>query len=320
MKLLLVSPWENRWIGYMKSWFGAKGHEVMWTKQPDPNAFLRWADCVVIGWANEHAVAITKLPKLVPTVCYLRSYELMEGAIATQVDWEKIDAQIFVNPWMQTIARKLKIPERNPHMIPNAIDLTPWPLQPHGPGKKLAFVADISFKKGLELLAQVFLALPEEYELHLAGRLYQGCQRTFGSFQHLIKAAGADRRVFMHGAVGDVATWLQDKSYLLCTSPVEGCPNNVLEAMACGIKPVIFNFPGALELFPAHLVFNTIAQAIGMIANRSSETLSDKWLEYSAPSYREYVELRFSPDILYGQLETLLLQLLETQKPQEAVA
>src|SRR5574341_914614 len=106
-KLLLVSPWENRWVISMTSWFTAHGYEVHWTQQAEPNAFLRWADVVLIGWANELAVAITKLPKLVPTICYLRSYELMENAIATQVDWSKIDAQIFVNPWMQTMAKKL---------------------------------------------------------------------------------------------------------------------------------------------------------------------------------------------------------------------
>ena len=310
MKLLIVSPWENRFVTTMRAWFTAHGHDVQWTKQPDPNTFLRWADCVVIGWANEHAVALTKLPKLVPTVCYLRSYELMEGGIATQVDWSKIDAQIFVNPWMQTMAKRLKIPERNPHVIPNAVDLDAFPLQPHGPGKKLAFVSDISFKKGLELLAQVFLALPDDYELHLAGRLYPGCQRTFGSFQHLLKAAKADQRVFMHGYQTDIPKFLADKHYLLCTSPVEGCPNNVLEAMACGVKPVIFNFPGADALFEPDALFTTVHQAVEMILHG----------DYRSNEYREYVVEHHSPAVIYSQLETLLLDLVKAPQPQEAVA
>src|SRR5574341_353833 len=100
---------------------------------------------------------------------------------------------------MQTMAKKLKIPERAPQVIPNAVDLDLFPLQSHGHGTRLAFVADLSFKKGLELLAQIFLALPEEYELHIAGRMTPGCQRSFGSFQHLLKAAGRDLHVIMHG-------------------------------------------------------------------------------------------------------------------------
>jgi len=49
MKILVVSPWENRWIGYMKKWFGERGHEVQWTDSPKPAAFLRWADVVILG-------------------------------------------------------------------------------------------------------------------------------------------------------------------------------------------------------------------------------------------------------------------------------
>jgi hypothetical protein len=38
--------------------------------------------------------------------------------------------------------------------------------------------------------------------------------------------------------------WLDSKNYLITTSISEGLPNNVLESLAKGIKPIIRDYPG----------------------------------------------------------------------------
>ena len=80
--------------------------------------------------------------------------------------------------------------------------------------------------------------------------------------------------------------------------------------MALGIKPVIFHFPGAESLFEPDLLFRTVAQAMSMIQGG----------EYRSGEYREYVVEHHSPAVIYSQLETLLLNLVKAQQPQEAVA
>lgn len=310
MKILLVSPWRNRWVDYMKRWFEAHGHELQWTDSPKPIAFLRWADIVVFGWANEHAEQLTALPfKFIPYVCFIRSYELLENCPARKVHWDKIDRAIFVNPAMGKLAEAqgISLPLQKRLFIPNAVDLEEWPLQPHGPGKNLAFVADLSFKKGLQLLAQVFMALPKSYHLHLAGERYVTSRRDVDSFLHILTETGVVDRVHFHGRVENLQEWFKDKDYIISTSPIEGCPNNVLEAMACGIKPVIYSWPGAVELFRGYpdpgdfaLTFRTVQEAVGKITDSS----------YEAAAYRAFVESRFSPDLVYGALLKELENLL----------
>ena len=92
------------------------------------------------------------------------------------------------------------------------------------------------------------------------------------------------RKVYIYGQLEpeEMNLWLEDKNYLLSTAISEGCPNNVIEAMAKGIKPVIHNWPGAKEMFP-DLVFDTILEAKDMLSG----------YEYDSQNYRDRVEKRF---------------------------
>jgi hypothetical protein len=54
----------------------------------------------------------------------------------------------------------------------------------------------------------------------------------------------------------------------------------LLEAMACGLKPVIHNFPGAEEIFPSEFLFNISEEFCEQI-------LSDT---YEPKGYRRFVE------------------------------
>lgn len=89
----------------------------------------------------------------------------------------------------------------------------------------------------------------------------------------------------MYGHVGDIDLWLEDKNYLLCTAISEGCPNNVIEAMAKGIKPVVHNWPGSESLFRGY-VFNTVDEAVDMMSPQSP---------YRSGAYHNFA------DVIYGK-------------------
>ena len=57
----------------------------------------------------------------------------------------------------------------------------------------------------------------------------------------------------------------------------------VLEAMAAGIKPVIFNFPGAAELFGSDYLFTTPEAFCRRICEP----------HYDSATYRSFVERRY---------------------------
>ena len=63
--------------------------------------------------------------------------------------------------------------------------------------------------------------------------------------------------------------------YCLSTSISEGNPNNVIEAMAKGIKPVVHYWPGAETQFKPWL-FRSVYEAVAEISGGEYE--SDKYL------------------------------------------
>jgi glycosyltransferase involved in cell wall biosynthesis len=90
----------------------------------------------------------------------------------------------------------------------------------------------------------------------------------------------------------DVATWLEDKHYLVSASIVEGHPVSVLEAMARGLKPVIHVYPGCRDCFPAEYLWRTLDEFCERI-------LMDP---YRPAEYRDYVATNFS---LRRQLDSI---------------
>jgi hypothetical protein len=58
----------------------------------------------------------------------------------------------------------------------------------------------------------------------------------------------------------------------------------VLEGMACGLKPVIHNFPGADQIFPSEFLFN--------ISEEFCRQICSDW--YEPRAYRRVIEERYS--------------------------
>jgi hypothetical protein len=84
--------------------------------------------------------------------------------------------------------------------------------------------------------------------------------------------------------------------YCLSTSISEGNPNNVLEAMAKGIKPIVHAWPGVETQFDSDMIWRTIDQAALSVV---SET-------YESERYRTLVSERFSLDNIEAALDIAL--------------
>jgi len=77
---------------------------------------------------------------------------------------------------------------------------------------------------------------------------------------------------------------LSDKCYIASTSVIESQGMGILEGMACGLKPVVHNFPGSEEIFGSEFLFNTTEEFCGRILSA----------EYEPRRYRLFVEERYS--------------------------
>ena len=257
MRIQIITPFDMQWVeGYKKVF---EGHEVHWTKSPIEDHF---DDVIIFMWMDSATRDfINNNPKQCTYIVFCRRYEIYNFD-PKDIDWDKVDKVIFVNDYLAEIFK-----ERTgvtPEVIYNGIDPDKWAFKERGHGKKIAWVGYINKKKNLPLALQIMAELPRDYELHVAGGIQ--CNETMDYLMHLGKAMQIN--VFLHGHVDDMDTWLEDKNYLLSTAISEGSPNNVIEAMAKGIKPIVHAWPGAYPQFGVH-VFDAIEDAAEMMRPKS---------------------------------------------------
>jgi glycosyltransferase involved in cell wall biosynthesis len=73
----------------------------------------------------------------------------------------------------------------------------------------------------------------------------------------------------------------------------------ILEAMSCGLKPVIHNFPGAKEIFPSGYLFNIAEEFCDRILSAS----------YEPQQYRRLVEEKYSQKDQWAKINNILIQI-----------
>ncbi|MGD9245800.1 MAG: glycosyltransferase, partial [Desulfobacterales bacterium] len=254
-------------------------------------AAVQWADVVWIEWANELAIALTNHPTLLDDkhiICRLHSYEALAGFVQ-KVKWEKIDDLIFVAEHIKDIVLQqdpsLHSKVTNILLIPNGVNLDKLVFRNRSKGKNLAYLGHINYKKGPMLLLHAFRELLQadtKYRLFIAGDFQDARYQLY--FNQMIKEMDLARSIQFDGWVDDVAHWLEDKHYIVCTSVLEGHPVGIMEAMACGLKPVIHNFVGARDIYPEKYLWNTISEFSQIIT-------SD---DYSSIEYKNYIEKYYS--------------------------
>jgi len=258
-------------------------------------AAVATADIVWLEWANELTIEVTnKLADLLAdrrVIVRLHSYELFAG-LAAAVRWDMVDDVIFVGAHIRDLAKRFCPPlfeqvERI-HVIPNGIELDRFPLAASRPaGKNLAFVANLSFKKGPMLLLHAFKALVDAdpgFRLFLAGRVDQ--PRYAFYIDHLVRLWGLEDHVRHDGYVEEISTWLADKDFIVCTSPIEGQGLGILEAAARGLRPLVHHFVGADAVYPPSWLWSTIDEFVAMATSPGRER----------ETYRAFVAERYGKD------------------------
>jgi glycosyltransferase involved in cell wall biosynthesis len=116
----------------------------------------------------------------------------------------------------------------------------------------LVYVGRFVESKGLvELVAAFSRLAAQRPQLHLA-LVGDGVMKQ--RLVSLVQASGARDRVLMPGGMAphDVARWINASDLLVLPSWSEGCPNVVVEALACGRPVVATDVGGTREIVNAH--------------------------------------------------------------------
>jgi glycosyltransferase involved in cell wall biosynthesis len=144
------------------------------------------------------------------------------------------------------------VPEDRIRIIPNGIDSERFrpmdqrearaqlslPLE----GRRVVFVGNFAPVKGLPVLLEAASRMPDEMSFSLVG---DGSQRV--ELAALIKRLGLSGRATLVGRVPHQAIplWMNAGDVFCLPSASEGCPNVVVEALACG-RPVVASRVGGI--------------------------------------------------------------------------
>lgn len=216
------------------------------------DAHFVWPDGVAVGiMARELGIPYTitlrgKLYECLPFAS--RRRQCAEALI-------RASAVISVSSRLAEEAFKWGVPAERMAVIPNGVD--PARFHPRdklacrselglpGKGRLLVTVAHLGHRKGHHEVTRALSGLPEDVRLMIVGGPAQG-----GNAEHLLKVAseaGVAHRLILPGAqpYERVPLYFGAADASVLASYREGCPNAVLESLACG-RPVVASDVGSV--------------------------------------------------------------------------
>lgn len=164
----------------------------------------------------------------------------------------------------------------------------------------------LDWQKGFDLLIEAFARLHPEHGDCVLEILGEGPERP--NLQRLVEQHGLEERVLLTGWVAEPAAVLRRADLFVLPSRLEGFPNALLEAMACGLPVVSFDCDSG----PAEIVRDGVdgllvpAEDVDHLAAAMNRLLSNpverQQLAARAPDVLE----RFSTEQFFAQWEAVL--------------
>ena len=264
---------------------------------------MKSTDICWFEWCTEVVVEASKLPKVCKNIVRLHRFEAY-NPWPKQVKWENIDTLVLVgNSYVKQglLAQVPDIEQRTKVVtIPNGVNLDKFKFTNRTKGKNLGCIGYLNMRKNPMFLLQCMQKLhfvDKGYKLFFAGHFQDPMLEQY--MRHMVKSLGLEGAVYFDGWRDDISNWLSDKHFIVSTSIGESQGMGLLEAMACGVKPIIHNFPGAGEIFPSEYVFDIAEDFCRLI-------LSD---DYDSRKYREFVEQKYPLKSELKQINDLFIQL-----------
>ena len=251
-----------------------KEYYVMFETKFNPEMAER-ADVIFCEWADHNAIAVSHFETKAKKIIRIHAYEVFSDFI-DRINFYNVDQLIFVADHIKDyFMKRIEGWETNfkTTVIRNGIDLDKFQIAPNKKANnKIAWVGFISNKKGAVLLLHTAQSLPD-YEFHVCGTFQER------DVQQLFEKT-APKNMTVYPWQEDINRFFADKTYILNTSPREGCPVSVLEGMACGLKPLVYEWIGAIDF-------------IGITWRSVDELKMLLDLPVNFKKYKEHVEINF---------------------------
>lgn len=196
-------------------------------------------------------------------------------------------------------AQHLRIIEVEPILNPDCVAFSP-----RKKGKKIAAVGPWDARRNPMFTLMCFQKLhymDADMRLYLAGAFADAATEHY--VQSMIETLDLENAVFWDGAVRDTHKWLKDKQYLLSTA-IDGADlDEVWQAAAAGLRPLVHTFPGAAERIDSDYLFTLAEDFCRQIVESP----------YDSAQYRTMAQRRYAER---GLEKMLLEQIVRIEKKQ----
>jgi len=285
MKITVIDSWNYKFSQRMMDWWKAEGHEITPSTSWGPH-LVEGSDVTYYPEVeNNLKVASHKSekPKGTTIIAEAVDIDIYAGHLGA-VDWSYVDHLVFMSKHMQEFARKkygAKIADMPQTLVPGGMNLDEWTLRERPLGYNVAWIGRLWIPKDVFGALMVFHELINQqpnrpWQLFL---LHDNKWHPEWYRNHTMAYVEAnpqlEARITWVRRVPDVNMWLEDMDYLLQTGQKEALGYVNLEAAAKGIRPIIRNTNGALDLWPREWIFDLVSEAVTMFKSYDPQQYRD---------------------------------------------
>jgi hypothetical protein len=237
---------------------------------------MQWCDIAWFEGCDQTVVDISGFPKVSETIVRLSNNDILNGN-PENVNWVNIDKLIVAGGSFAMDALIEKVPNiqklTRVVTVARGIDTDQFKFIERTHGKRLAYAGDLTATSNPMLLLQCMQKLnyiDNDYRLYIAGEFTDKLVEQY--FKYSVESMGLSNAIFFDGKQNNLNTWLKDKNYIVSTGICNSAMPTVLKAMACGLKPVVHDFPGASEAIDAEFTFDIAENFCNMITSDSYQS------------------------------------------------
>lgn len=294
-------------------WRGHTQHD-----EPQSEELLRWADVIWCEWCLGNAVWYSARVRPDQRLLIRFHRQELDTTHPELVTWSNVAHLVFIAPHVQreACARIGTGRLRDSRLIYNVIDAGRFARpKPREAGRRLGMLSYCPKLKNPRLAVEILLRLLEHdgrWTLVLAGRPPESYpwlwarpeQRAYYErFERFIAEQRLGPRLIRQGWTDEPEQWYASVGYILSCSDLEGSHQAVAEGMAAGCVPVVRRWPGAAEMYPNSLLFDTADEAARLILENADPECRSR---LGAAAQHEACQ-RFDRQVILPQLEELLL-------------
>lgn len=221
-------------------------------------------------WGGGPIIPASNLTKHKPIINRIHRFELYLEE-PRLINWANVDTTILSSPSMMVKFRN-KFPTEymvaRPNLVEIGVDTNLFQFTEKVNTKQILYVGRIHPHKNPSLMLQIFKKIVQEdpeYQLKIIGTFSDELYEEY-FYDQIGKLNITDNVIFLGKLTHEeMVQHLQSADFFLITSIIEGLSQASLEAMSCGVVPVIFNYYGSEKAYPKKYIYNTVDEAFEMI-------------------------------------------------------